>query len=82
MKTCDAIHVATAIRYGVPVLHTYDGLRDDGTIKDRPFLLAFDREFGKDTKLRIEVPSDPRPKPAEPEKPAQLNMFTASEDKV
>jgi predicted nucleic acid-binding protein len=76
VKTCDAIHVATALRYQIPALHTYDGLADDGTIKPRPFLLAFDGVFGDGDKLRIELPSDPRP-PKQPEpEPAQQSLFT------
>ncbi len=61
IRTCDAIHVATAVRYNLSTFHTYDGLNDDGTIKPRPALLAFDQQFGVNSKMRIVIPSDPRP---------------------
>lgn len=66
LKTCDSIHIATAIRYGVPILQTYDGLNEDGSIKEGKFLLAFDEVFGEDPKLKIKVPSNPRPSPPTP----------------
>jgi hypothetical protein len=47
----------------VPILQTYDGLNDDGSIKEGKFLLAFDEVFGDDPKLKIKAPSDPRPAP-------------------
>ena len=71
LKTCDAIHLATALHFKIPTFHTYDGLNEDGTIKDRPCLLAFDREFGVDAKMRIIIPEDPNPQPP----PAQPNLF-------
>lgn len=61
LKTCDAIHVATALKYKIPILHTYDGLNEDGSIKEGKFLLAHNEVFGGEPKLKIEVPSDPRP---------------------
>ncbi len=73
IKTCDALHIATALRYGVPVLYTYDGLAEDGTtIKGHPFLLSYDGVFGGEEKLKIKVPKDPRPEPPPTERQTQM----------
>jgi predicted nucleic acid-binding protein len=74
VSTCDAVHLATALRYRIPVMHTYDGLMTDGTIAAKPKLLAFDKLLGDDPKLRIEPPSDPRPQPS-PELPEEPGLF-------
>ncbi len=53
LKPADAIHVATAIKYGCKCLHTYDG--DDRTAKRKRYLLDWNGKIGVPP-LRIEIP--------------------------
>jgi len=58
IKPPDAIHIATALRWHCHCIHTYDGLKPDGSIKGGKNLLKFDKSFGKPP-LRIIPPIDP-----------------------
>ncbi|MFT3879959.1 MAG: type II toxin-antitoxin system VapC family toxin [Gemmatales bacterium] len=58
LRTVDAIHVATALRAGVPVVQTYDGIKGR-----RKGLLKYNLKIGNPP-IRIETPPAPPPPPA------------------